>query len=91
MLVAILDAGVGRAAGLGTAVRLEAARGFESTTGLELAAADTFRCRTAGISLTTMVAKAGIGKRANGKRQGDRKTANQGTTHEVSLQKKRWQ
>jgi hypothetical protein len=56
MLVAILDAGVGRAAGLGTAAGLEAARRLEGTTGLELAAANTFRCRTAGISLTAMMA-----------------------------------
>jgi hypothetical protein len=89
MLVAIFDAGVGRTAGLGTAVGLEAARRLKGTAGLELAAANTFRCRTAGISVTTMVAKTGIGERADGKQQGDRKTANQGTTHDVSLQKKR--
>jgi hypothetical protein len=89
MLVAILDAGVGRAAGLGTAVGLEAARRLEGTAGLELAAANTFRSGTAGIGLTTMVAKTGVSKRGDGKRQGDRKTAKQRTTHEVSLQKKR--
>jgi hypothetical protein len=91
MLVAILDAGIRRAAGLGAAIGLKAARWLEGTAGLELAAANTFRCGTAGISVTTMVAEAGISERADGKRQGDRKTANQGTTHEVSLQKKRWQ
>ena len=92
MLMAILDAGVGRAAGLGTAVRLEAARRLDSTTGLELAAANTFRCRAAGIGLTTMMAKTRVGERGNGKRQDGRKTAEkQRTTHEVSLQKKSWQ
>jgi hypothetical protein len=92
MLVAILDARVGRTASLGTAAWLEAARSLESTAGLELAAANTFRCCTAGISLATMVAKTCVGERADGKRQGDSKAAEkQRTTHEVSLQKKSWQ
>ena len=89
MLVAILDAGVGRAAGLGTAVGLKAARRLEGTAGLELAAANTFRSGTAGIGLTTMVAKTGVGERGDGKRQGGSNTAEkQRTTHELSLQKK---
>ena len=89
MLVAILDAGVGRAAGLSTAVGFEAARRLEGTAGLELAAANTFRSGTAGIGVTTM-AKTRISERGDGKRQRGRKTTEkQRTTHEVSLQKKR--
>jgi hypothetical protein len=92
MLVAVFDAGVGRTAGLGTAPGLDSTGRLEGTTGLELAAANTFRCCTAGISLATMVAKTRVGERADGKRQGDSKAAEkQRTTHELSLQKKSWQ
>jgi len=89
VLVAVLDAGVGRTAGLGTAVGLEATRRFDRTTGFELAATNAFRCRAAGISVTTMVAETSVSQRGHGECQNGRKTTERkGTTHDVSLQKK---
>jgi hypothetical protein len=95
VLVAILDAGIRRAAGLGTAAGLETARRLDGTIRLECAAAGLRGTAGLGggtrrIEVTTVVTKTSLGRRTDGKRQGGKTAKKQRTTHEKSLHGSDW-
>jgi hypothetical protein len=75
MLVAVLDAGVRRAAGFGTATGLESARRLHRTGRREGTAAGLFSTAgglgggAGGIEVTTVMAEAGFGGRDSGERK----------------------